>query len=230
MKKFVVYVVALVMLGISIFEIGRYSYSYLKVEQDQERLGRIVQEQSLDSIYATINNVVGWIKIDGMKLDNPIMQTTNNEFYLSHDYKGEKARTGSIFLDYRNNPRFTDRHSIIYGHVLRNGSMFGQLAQYANGDFAKEHKEITIELENETLYLQVFAAYETTTDFYYIETRFTDATMEQFITTIQNKSLISMDTTVTYEDQIVTLSTCTKSTDEKERFVVHAKIVERKGK
>lgn len=230
MKKFVVYVVALVMLGISIFEIGRYSYSYLKVEQDQERLGRIVQEQSLDSIYATINNVVGWIKIDGMKLDNPIMQTTNNEFYLSHDYKGEKARTGSIFLDYRNNPQFTDRHSIIYGHVLRNGSMFGQLAQYANGDFAKEHKEITIELENETLYLQVFAAYETTTDFYYIETRFTDATMEQFITTIQNKSLISMDTTVTYEDQIVTLSTCTKSTDEKERFVVHAKIVERKGK
>ena len=230
MKKFAVYVVALVMLGVSIFGIGRYFYSYIKVEKDQQELGQIVQDQTLDAIYATINDVVGWIKINGMKLDNPIMQTTDNAFYLSHNYKGEKARTGAIFLDYRNNSQFTDRHSIIYGHVLRNGSMFGQLAQYSTNDFAKEHKEITVELENETLFLEVFAAYETTADFYYIETQFTDDSFEQFITTIQNKSLISMDATVTSDDQIVTLSTCTKSTDEKERFVVHTKIVERKSK
>ena len=230
MKKRAVYVIALVMLGISLFAIGRYFYSYIKVEKDQKELEQTVQEQSLDTIYTTIKDMVGWIKIDGMKLDNPIMQTTDNAYYLSHNYKGEKARTGSIFLDYRNNPQFTDRHAIIYGHVLRNGSMFGQLAQYANNEFAKAHKQITIELENEVLYLEVFAAYETTTDFYYIETKFADETFKQFISTIQNKSLISMDTAISIDDQIVTLSTCTKSTDEKERFVVHTKIVERKSK
>lgn len=226
MRKKFVYLIGFSVLIYSSYVLIDYFTSYFKEEKEHEQLQKIVQQNSYKYIYENYENVIGWININGLRLDNPLMQAKNNEFYLTHNYKGEKARTGSIFVDYRNNPEFTDRHTIIYGHVLRNGSMFGQLAAYANQDFALQHEEITINLKNETLRLQVFAAYETTTDFYYIETNFTEKSFTQFLNTIQEKSEISMKN-VAEEDQIVTLSTCTTSTDDKERFVVHAKIVER---
>ena len=155
------------------------------------------------------------------------MQGDNNEFYLTHNYNGEKLRAGSIFLDYRNSPDFTDRHTIIYGHDLRNGSMFGQLDLFADLTFATAHQTFQLEMGQEILTLQLYSAYETTTDFYYIQTNFTDQTFEQFLQDIKQKSSIDLDTSMQKNDQLVTLSTCTSSVDEKQRFVVHAKIIER---
>ena len=205
-----------------------YFLTYEKVELQEEELQQKMITSSLHRLQEQYEEMVGWIKIENTKVDYPIMQAANNEFYLTHNYEGEKLRAGSIFLDYRNDPSLSDRHSIIYGHDMRNGSMFGQLHQYEEQSFANSNRQFTIELGNERLTLEVFSAYVTTTDFYYIETEFTNESYEQFVQTIKDKSVITYDGNLNVNDQIITLSTCVSDNQSDERFVVHAKVVERK--
>lgn len=226
MKRRLIQLLCLLVMVYTGREIIQYFGAYSQVNEEIEQVQTLVQEQSLNTLQQQYEDVVGWISIEGMKVDYPILQTDNNEFYLRHNYKGTESRAGSIFLDYRNDANLTDRHSIIYGHVLRNGSMFGQLANYAEMEFAQRHQFIEIELAGKKINLQVFAAYETTTDFYYIETDFTDTSFADFIDTIQDKSQIDLQVNVTEQDQLITLSTCTTSVSDAERFVVHAKVIE----
>lgn len=226
MKRRLIQLLCLLVMVYTGREIIQYFGAYSQVNEEIEQVQTLVQEQSLNTLQQQYEDVVGWISIEGMKVDYPILQTDNNEFYLRHNYKGTESRAGSIFLDYRNDANLTDRHSIIYGHVLRNGSMFGQLANYAEVEFAQRHQFIEIELAGKKINLQVFAAYETTTDFYYIETDFTDTSFADFIDTIQDKSQIDLQVNVTEQDQLITLSTCTTSVSDAERFVVHAKVIE----
>lgn len=130
-------------------------------------------------------------------------------------------------MDYRNEPGLTDRHTIFYGHVLRNETMFGSLVKFSDEAYAKEHRIFTYYNNKEVIELEVFSAYETTTDFYYIDTEFAKGEFDSFIKTIQQKSAVQMSVDVTATDQIITFSTCTTSTNDKERFVVHAKVINR---
>ena len=228
MRQHLIKLICVVVIVFASWQLINYFLTYEKVEQQEEELHQKISLSSLDQFQKQYEDMVGWIKIENTKVDYPIMQATNNEFYLTRNYKGEKLRAGSIFLDYRNDPSLSDRHSIIYGHDLRNGSMFGQLHQYEELSFANANRQFMIELGNERLTLEVFSAYQTTTDFYYIETEFTNESYEQFIETIKNKSVITYDGNLNVNDQIITLSTCVSDNQSDERFVVHAKVVERK--
>lgn len=203
----------------------QYVLSYKYVEKELKDAQQVVEESSLTTIQKQNPNIIGWLSLANSRLDNPVLQTHNNDFYLTHNYLDEKSRGGSIFVDFRNEP-MKDRHTIIYGHVLRNGTMFGELSKFANQQYANEHPVFFYETEFEKYELQVFAAYETTTDFYYIETQFSDITFEQFLNEIQQRSEITMPVNVSVNDKIITFSTCTTSVNDKERFVVHAKIVD----
>lgn len=79
--------------------------------------------------------VLGWINVYGTNIDYPLVQAKDNEKYLNKDSKGEFAATGAIFLDARNNPKFEDFNTIIYGHHVENGVMFGDVAKFADQDF-----------------------------------------------------------------------------------------------
>lgn len=228
MRQNLIKLICVVVIVFASWQLINYFLTYEKVEQQEVELHQKISLSSLNQFQKQYEDMVGWIKIENTKVDYPIMQATNNEFYLTRNYKGEKLRAGSIFLDYRNDPSLSDRHSIIYGHDLRNGSMFGQLHQYKEQSFANSNRHFTIEIRNALLTLEVFAAYQTTTDFYYIETEFTNESYEQFIETIINKSAITYDGNLHVNDQIITLSTCVSDNQSDERFVVHAKLVERK--
>ena len=104
-----------------------------------------------------------------------------------------------------------DRHTIFYGHVLRNGTMFGDLAKFANQAYASSHPFFQYETLDSRYELHVFASYETTTDFYYIETQFTNETFATFLQDITARSVIDMPVQVDATDNIVTFSTCTTS-------------------
>ena len=229
MRQKLVMVMCIVVIVFASWQLVDYFLAYDKVEKQEEELQQIIVTSSLNQLQKQYDEMIGWIIIDNTKVDYPIMQADNNEFYLTHNYKGSKLRAGSIFLDYRNDPLLNDRHSIIYGHDLRNGSMFGQLHQYEEQSFTDANRSFTIELANKRLTLEVFSAYQTTTDFYYIETEFTNESYEQFIETIKNKSVITYEGNINVTDQIITLSTCVSDDSGDERFVVHAKVVERKG-
>lgn len=200
-----------------------YFYSYVQVTKELESAQEIVETSELTALQQQNSHIIGWLSLENSRLNNPVLQTDNNEFYLTHNYLDEKSRGGSIFMDFRNDG-MEGRNTIFYGHVLRNGSMFGQLANFANQQYANEHPVFYYETNEVKYALQVFAAYETTTDFYYIETQFTDETFGQFLSEVQGRSAISMPVDVSVQDHIVTLSTCTTSANDTERFVVHAKV------
>ena len=222
MRKFI-QLVALVALVWSGYELVKWGFSYIQVEQELSE----AQHEQYDTLRVTYSGIVGWLSLEGTRIDNPVMQAKDNEYYLTRNYKGEVSRGGSIYMDYRNKVDLSDKHTIFYGHVLRNETMFGSLGKFADEGYAKEHSQFLYYNELGEWTLEVFAAYETTTDFYYIETEFEGSEFAKFLETIQQKSVIDLDIAVTEDDSIVTFSTCTTSSDDSERFVVHAKVVKR---
>lgn len=243
MKKKMIQFLCVIVFIYSAFELIQYAKTYADTEQELQQVQQFyeetqdIKEQQSQMIQPrfeklqTINeNIVGWITIPNSQLNNPVMYSGDNDYYLHHNYLDEESRAGSVFMDFRNDVEGLGRHTILYGHVMRNGSMFGEIAKFAEQSYADEHSVMTFSTLYENYELQVFAAYETTTDFYYIETDFTDdAAFGQFLTEIQKRSVISMpvDVDVTATDQILTLSTCTTSLADNERFVVHAKLVKK---
>ncbi|GLC82416.1 class B sortase [Lacrimispora brassicae] len=89
-------------------------------------------------------DIVGWIRIEGTAIDYPIVQTDNNETYLDTDFEGKKSVAGAIYLDYESEPDFSGRHNIIYGHHMKNGTMFKDIIKYKDESFFKEHQDIFI--------------------------------------------------------------------------------------
>ena len=87
-----------------------------------------------ETLYQKNKRIVGWIKIEGTKIDYPVMQTVNNEYYLDHNYNQEYDKNGSIFMDKDCTPAFPNTNMIIYGHHMKSGKMFGNLNYYS-----KEH-------------------------------------------------------------------------------------------
>ncbi|MFJ7404582.1 MULTISPECIES: class B sortase [unclassified Lysinibacillus] len=180
-------------------------------------------------LLAVNDHIVGWISVDNTKLNNPILHADNNEFYLNHNYKDRESRAGSVFMDYRNDALDISRNTILYGHAMKDGTMFGSLKNYLNQDYANAHRTIYLDTLYEGYDVEVFAAYETTIDFYYIETEFkTDEDFIQFIGEVQKRSTIDMNVDVGPDDKIITLSTCKDSVmSDDHRFVVQGKLVKR---
>ncbi len=170
-------------------------------------------------------DVVGWVRIKNTKVDYPVLHAADNDYYLYRNINKRKSSAGSIFMDFRNDITKENRHTIIYGHNMRDGSMFADLLYYESR-WNFENKNI---IEFETLYgstkWKIFSAYLTDTDFYYIETNFeTDEVYLSFLETLKEKSLHASGVSLSADDRILTLSTCSYSFNDA-RFVVHAKLI-----
>lgn len=104
--------------------------------------------------------VLGWINVYGTNIDYPLVQAKDNEKYLNKDSKGEFAATGAIFLDARNNPKFEDFNTIIYGHHVENGVMFGDVAKFADQEFFDQHRYGSIYYNGVEKGLEIFEMLE----------------------------------------------------------------------
>lgn len=174
-------------------------------------------------------DVAGWITIEGTQIDYPVLQTTNNETYLTQNFNKDTSIAGSIYLDYRNDIESSDLNTVVYGHRMKDGSMFQHLAKFMDKDFFDNHQTF----EFETLYgsyeAEIFAVYNTLTTFDYIKTDFdSDEEYEELLTNIQNESKYQTGVDVSTDDHIITLSTCDYQLDKNEgRLVVQAKLTKR---
>ncbi len=177
-------------------------------------------------------DMIGWIRIPDTAIDYPVMQTNNNEFYLHRGFdKKRNHEHGSIFADYRASILPPSDNIILYGHNMKDGSMFGELSNYRDEEFYKEHPIVLFDtLYDEQVYdiVSVFysKAFKVTDEaFRYYE--FMDAKNEkEFNRYIKNiKKLQRYETGITpvYGDKLITLSTCDKYTEDG-RFVVIAKL------
>ena len=104
-------------------------------------------------------DLIGWINIPGTVVDYPIVQTINNSYYMDHTFAKRKNAGGAIFMDYRGNNAFQDDISLVYGHHMKDGSMFSSLRQYKSVQFLLSHQRIQIETYTDTYQYQVFAAF-----------------------------------------------------------------------
>ncbi|MCT8137901.1 class B sortase [Anaerobacillus sp. CMMVII] len=170
-------------------------------------------------------DTVGWITIPNTQVDYPIVKKEDNDFYLHHNFEGERSNGGTIFMDFRNIGDGTDRHTILYGHNMRDGTMFQGLMKYKQSDFFSDNQMITFYTLYEETKWEIFSAYVTDTNYYYIPTRFrSKRDYLDFLEGIQGKSLFQSEIEFTDEDKILTLSTCSYEFLDA-RFVVHARKV-----
>lgn len=171
------------------------------------------------------SDTVSYIKIDGLDISAPIVQTVDNEFYLNHSYDRTPNSAGWIFGDFRNDWNELNDNTIIYGHNRRNYAMFGSLKLILEEKWRQERDEylIYVSTDKANMVFQMFSAYTIDTENYYLLNKFeNDEEKLDFFNTLASRSQVDFGTSIGREDKIITLSTCHTNTS---KTVVHAKLV-----
>ena len=157
------------------------------------------------------SEVIGWIQIPGTELSYPLMQTEDNSYYLDYTWEKKRNPVGAIFMDYRNDRDLSDFNTIIYGHNMNNGSMFGHLHKFKEESFLEEHPYIYLLDESGCHRYEIFGVYEvsvSTAESYQLSFEGNED-KQAFIDACLALSDISTEVEPTIEDHIITLSTCT---------------------
>lgn len=189
-----------------------------------------VYDIQYEKVFSTLQEInkdtVGWLTVNNTRIDYPVVQAKDNDYYLRRDYYQNKNRHGWIFMDYRNNPDELNENTIIYGHNLANQTMFGTLRYALNSYWYKKsaNQIITFNTPNENMKFQIFSIYTipTTNDYLDITFPTTDA-YQAYIDLVKGRSIYDFNIEVTTNDKILTLSTCANGNDK--RLVIHAKLI-----
>lgn len=242
-KNYKVFIVLAVILGLLVISLSLFFYfsksgrkelgkdysvgDLSQTVQDSKAEGRDLVNE-LKSINKNYKEAVAWLKVLGTSIDSPIFQASDNDRYLRNDRENVTTRWGENFLDYTCNLKNIGKdmqHFVIYGHNTEVDTRFTPLLNYKNQDFYKEHQLIELATEDGIYKFQIFSAYKTTTDFYYIETEFENKEeYGNFVNSLKEKSEYDTNIEVTSDDTILTLSTCDYSI-KNGRYVVHAKLI-----
>lgn len=173
------------------------------------------------------SDTVAFLKVNGTNVNYPIVQTTNNDYYLNHAFDKSKNKAGWVFLDYRNNIDNLDDNTIIYAHGRKDKTMFGSLNNVLKKSWYNnvDNHIIYLSTMSENTMWQIFSVYKIPTETYYLTSSFGSVdSKEKFIEEISNRSVFSFNCSTSANDKILTLSTCY---NDEEKLVVHAKLIKR---
>ncbi len=200
-------------------------------EQEEVELPDVLAKYK--TLYNKNKKLIGWLKIDDTIIDYPVMQTSNNEYYLTYNFNQEYDKNGSIFMDYQCEAFPRSQNLILYGHHMKSGKMFGDLEKYVKESYYKEHSVIQFDTIYEKGIYQVMYVFrakvlkENDVSFKYYQ--FINAnSVEEFNSYMKEMAEMSLyDTGVTaeYGDELLTLSTCDNSQTDG-RFAVVAKRIQ----
>lgn len=171
-------------------------------------------EVDFEGLAAINPDIVGWIYSEDTPINYPIVQGTDNSYYLKHLYTGEYNGAGSIFLDSRNSSDFSDRHTIVYGHHMQNGSMFSSLTGYKQQEYYEAHPILYLMTPEKNYEIKVFAGYVASVkDDAWQITFDSEESFQAWIGRAIEKSTFSSNITPVATDRIITLSTCSYEFD-----------------
>lgn len=171
-------------------------------------------------------DTVGWIQVLGTNINYPVVQASDNDYYLNHDFLKQKNNGGWVFLDYRNDFNSLGRNTIVYGHRRYNQSIFGTLKNVLTDSWLNQTDNHVIKVStiNYNYLFQIFSVYSVANETYYLKTTFSDDNNYlKFLDTITKRSIHDFHTEVNEKTKILTLSTCH---NEHDRLVVHAKLIQ----
>ncbi|MBO7253306.1 MAG: class B sortase [Oscillospiraceae bacterium] len=184
----------------------------------------LLKEIDLDALRQVNPDVIGWIRIPQTQIDYPIMQGTDNDYYLDHTWDHKSNAVGSIYMEYRNSPEFFDYNTLIYGHNMKGGSMFAQLRNYSEQQFFEEHPYVYIVTDGGILRYEIFSSYKAPVDSAAYKLSFQQAqTRKDFLAYVLESSVIESNIEPGIRDRILTLSTCSAA-GYTTRWVVHARL------
>lgn len=175
----------------------------------------------LGALRAINPDVVGWICIPGTNVSYPLMQGRDNEYYLTRSWKKEYMGSGSVFLETKVSPDLTDYHTIIYGHRMQNGTMFGSIKYYSGADYWRAHPSVYIVLDDTIYRYDIFAAHEAAVNSIVYRLDIEEKELEEeFLRYCEKQTVLRTGMTPEVGERILTLSTCTGNGYAK-RWVVH---------
>lgn len=243
LKKFII----LSLTTILIVSIGYIVYYFYINKKDKQENTNIINDIIIDKTQITDikterilqleelkkqnSDIIGWLEIEDTNINYPVVQSDDNDFYLTHNYKKEYSISGSLFLDKNFDIKNGSSNYLIYGHRNNNGLMFEDLMKYADENFYKSHKKIrftTLEKDKQYEIMSVFYSrvyYKNEKDvfrYYYFVNAKNEAEYNNFIEDCKKVSIYDTGVTAKYGEQLLTLSTCEYS-QEDGRFVVVAK-------
>ena len=170
-------------------------------------------------------DIIGWVKVNSTNINYPVVQYSDNEYYLTHDLYRNYNGGGWVFLDYRNKNDFNNKNSIIYAHGRENKTMFGTLKNILNKEWYQNKDNYVIKTSSlsGSYVWQVFSVYKTPNTNDYIKTNFNaDSEYQTFLNLITKRSIYNFNTNATINNKILTLSTCF---DDNSKVVLHAKLI-----
>lgn len=172
------------------------------------------------SLSAQNKDVVGWIYGPDTVISYPIVQGTDNEFYLTHMFNGEKNKCGSIFMDSLNEEDFSNANSILHGHHMRNGSMFAGLMKYESQSYYDSHPIMWLVTPEKSYIVEIFTGFVTSSDSDVWQLEFaTNEEYQSWLDKMEGNSVFKSDVEPDTDDRILTLATCSYEYDDA-RFVV----------
>lgn len=227
----------IILIGIAIYTSKNFMASNKdkgKIEEAQDYMedeNYDDQVENLKKMQEKSKNIISWIKIDDTKINYPVLQTDDNEYYLDHDYENNESQYGSIFLKATCDVNDVNSNLIIYGHNMKDGEMFTGIMQYGNKAFWDEHNLIQLITDNGVREYEVMSAFRSRV-FYKRETdvfRFynylkfeNEEKYNEYVNNVKKIQLYDTGVTAEYGEQLMTLITCEYS-QENGRFVVVAK-------
>jgi len=186
-----------------------------------EEEAKFLLELDLTPLQSVNEDVLGWIHIAGGDVSYPLLRSYDNRDYLYKTWEKKFSNAGSVFLECKNNRNLLDFNTIIYGHHMGNGTVFGSLMKYKEQEYRDEHEFVYILTENDLRRYRVFSAYEAPVDgdtyrLYYPD----NAAKEAAIACFTESSVLEYELTPETDDYILTLSTCTGTGVYTTRWVV----------
>lgn len=230
----IVMAILIIIILFSGYKVGTILYGYHQGNSQYEEVQEIAkveeedgeEEINFEALLRVNEDVKAWIYLEDTVIDYPVMQTTNNDYYLYHMFNGEENGAGSIFVDYRNPAPFEDFNTVLHGHRMKDGSMFKPLVQYADAEFYENHKVIEFTTQTQTYDCEVFAAatIPADSDLYQFEF-YSEEDRLDYLNRLDAVNELHTDVEVGVEDEIVMMSTCTALLDDN-RYCVFGKLVE----
>lgn len=183
-----------------------------------------------ESLQARNPDVYAWITVPGTQIDYPVLQSPDdNSYYLTHTIDGEEKTEGAIFTENYNHTDMEDPNTVIYGHDMKNGSMFQNLLEYQDRTFFDENREVIIYTPDAIRRYEIFAAYlyddrHLLQSFNFNNVDVYSQYLDSIFSIRDMNSCIDTSVEVDTDDKIITLSTCYGSQSDK-RYLVQAVLV-----
>ena len=224
-----VFVFALVKLGIFFFEYYQGEQEYQKLKKSV--LSVLIEGEinvDFEALQVKNTDTIGWIYFENLDISYPIVQGEDNEYYLSHTFQKEENKCGSIFMEAQNAADFSDNNTFIYGHNMKDKTMFAKLNQFQQEETYQNNPDFLIYTPDKILRYQIFSCYPAELNWdsftYQFENQEKYASWQK---TVIERSLYEITWKPSANQKTVTLMTCTPM-GENYRFLVHAGLVEEK--